>query len=419
MMSETVELKLYSPLQVDIIDRDRSGHPIPLQAVSCEQGGEYLGKIMNAFRELQSQEDARNAFIASEQDWSEICEKIISLTRTVEAVNGTLYGVYTCRSSDALDLGETEDLKWYGYRNAGNGGLEIVPEEAEVIRWVFDLYPNGYSPTRIAEEMNRRGIRKKYGKAKWTKISVVHWLENEKYTGNTLCQKTFKTGFPYATVKNQGEMDQFYIENCHPAIISREVFDRVQTLRQHKRICPVEPTQYPLTRKMVCGACGATLYRNVSSSGNATWICSQHMRVAAACSTKPIWERDVYTGFIRMYNKLRLHEGIVLWPALDQMEALETAVQRENPAMLEINRAIAQATEQNYKISKLRTSGLLDADACAAKLAALDAQLTQFRVKRRRLLRNDDISEVAEMLRQTMDAGSSIRCSNHPLRDSL
>ena len=104
-----------------------------------------------------------------------------------------------------------------------------------------------------------------------------------------------------------------------------------------------------------------------------------------------------------MYNKLRLHEGIILQPALDQMEALESAVQRENPAMLEINRAIAQATEQNYKISKLRSSGLLDADACAAKLAALDAQLTQLRVKRRKLLKNDDISEVAEVLRQTVN----------------
>lgn len=46
-MSGIVELKLYSPLQVDIIDRDRSGPPIPLQAVNREQGGEYLGKIMN------------------------------------------------------------------------------------------------------------------------------------------------------------------------------------------------------------------------------------------------------------------------------------------------------------------------------------------------------------------------------------
>lgn len=73
-------------------------------------------------------------------------------------------------------------------------------------------------------------------------------------------------------------------------------------------------------------------------------------------------------------------------------------------AMLELNRAIAQATERGYKISKLRSNGLLDADACAAQMAANTAQLTQLRAKRRKLLKNDDIGEAAETLRQTMDA---------------
>ena len=291
----------------------------------------------------------------------------------------------------------------YGYRNAGGGKLEIIPEEAEVIRWVFESYLNGHTPAWIAEEMNRRGIPKKYGPSAWTKKAVAYWLKNEKYTGNTLCQKTFKTGFPYATMKNQGEMDQFYIENCHPAIISQDVFDRVQALLQRKKVCVSKPVSYPLSRKIVCGNCGATLYRNVSRCGTATWICSRHMENTAACPIMPLMEQAVHTAFVRMYNKLRLHEGIILQPALRQMEELETAVQRENPAMLEINRAIAQATEQNYKISKLRASGLLDADACAAKLAALDAQLTQLRIKRRRLLKNDDISEVSEALQQTAD----------------
>ena len=103
-----------------------------------------------------------------------------------------------------------------------------------------------------------------------------------------------------------------------------------------------------------------------------------------------------------MYSKLRLHEGIILRPALNQLEVLETALQRDNPAMLEINRDIAQATERSYKISKLRNSGLLDADACATQIAVNNAQLTQLRAKRRRLLKNDDISEAAEALRQTV-----------------
>ena len=295
----------------------------------------------------------------------------------------------------------------YGYRNAGGGRLEIVPEEAEVIRWVFESYLNGQGIVAIAEEMNRRGVPKKHGEAAWIPYAVACWLRNEKYTGNTLCQKTFTTGFPYISVKNRGEVDQFYIENSHPAIISQEIFDKVQALRKKKKAPASAPSKFPLTRKMICGKCGATFYRTVDRHGANNWVCSGHKdgnrNGKGACPNLSVRERDIYTAFIRMYNKLRLHEGIILRPALDQMEALESAVQRENPAMLEVNRAIAQATEQNYKISKLRASGLLDADACAAKLAALDAQLTQLRAKRRRLLRNDDISEMVDTLRQTVE----------------
>ena len=295
----------------------------------------------------------------------------------------------------------------YGYRNAGGGRLEIVPEEAEVIRWVFESYLNGQGIVTIAEEMNRRGVPKKHGEAAWIPYAVACWLRNEKYTGNTLCQKTFTTGFPYISVKNRGEVDQFYIENSHPAIISQEIFDKVQALRKKKKAPASAPSKFPLTRKMICGKCGATFYRTVDRHGANNWVCSGHKdgnrNGKGTCPNLSVRERDIYTAFIRMYNKLRLHEGIILRPALDQMEALESAVQRENPAMLEVNRAIAQATEQNYKISKLRASGLLDADACAAKLAALDAQLTQLRAKRRRLLRNDDISEMADALRQTVE----------------
>ena len=161
---------------------------------------------------------------------------------------------------------------------------------------------------------------------------------------------------------------------------------------------------YPLSRKMCCGICGFTIYRRVTRRGTGAWSCGRHLRSAANCPTGPIPQETIYDAFLRMYNKLRLHDGIILKPALSQMEALETAVQRDNPAMLEVNKAIAQATERGYKISKLRANGLLDADACAAQMAVNNAQLTQLRAKRRRLLKNDDIGEAAEALRQTVDA---------------
>ena len=120
-MSGIVELKLYSPLQVDIIDRDTPGHAIPFQALGRDRLGEYTGMTMKAFRALQSQEDARDAFVSPDQDWSEVCDKIVSLTRTVEVVDGRLYGVYTCRSQGELRPNELDDLEWYCHDQWENG----------------------------------------------------------------------------------------------------------------------------------------------------------------------------------------------------------------------------------------------------------------------------------------------------------
>ena len=88
---------------------------------------------------------------------------------------------------------------------------------------------------------------------------------------------------------------------------------------------------------------------------------------------------------------------------LEQLDDLRTALLRENPAMLAVNQAIAQAAEQSHNISKLQSTGLLDAEAGAARQSAINAQLAQLRAERRRLLKNDDIEEAAETLRQTAE----------------
>jgi len=303
-----------------------------------------------------------------------------------------------------MELGEFITTKApYGYRCLDSGRMEIVPEEAEVIRWVFETYLDGHSVDWIVSELNRKGVPHKYGRPEWTRMSVLNWLKNEKYVGDTLCQKTFSSGFPFTKRRNMGEKEQFYIENSHPAIISHETFDKAQALLRLKG--PKNPTigRYPLSRKMICGNCGSTFRRHLSHNEIYVWKCPRHKRNTTLCPAKPIWERDIYTAFIQLYNKLRLHEGLILRPALTQMEALETALRRENPAILELNRDIAQATERSYKISKLRTSGLLDADAYAAQMAVNNAQLAELRGKRRRLLRNEEINESAEALRQAVN----------------
>jgi len=222
--------------------------------------------------------------------------------------------------------------------------------------------------------------------------------------GCTLCQKTFTSGFPFVKKKNQGELEQYYIENSHPAIISQEIYDKVQTLLRRKRTSFSEAKRYTLSRKMICENCGAVFHRRVTANGTVIWVCARHFRNSEDCPVTAVKERDVFTTFLRVYNKLRLHEGVILRPALNQLEALEMVLRKENPAMIELNRDIALATERSYKISKLRTSGLLDADAYAAQAAANNARLAELRGKRKSLLRNDVIDENVECLRQTINA---------------
>ena len=104
-----------------------------------------------------------------------------------------------------------------------------------------------------------------------------------------------------------------------------------------------------------------------------------------------------------MYNKLRVNETILLKPCLEQLEALDSAVHRNNPAMLAVNREIADTAEQSYKLQRLQAAGLLDMETCAAKHNALEAKLAQLRDQRRRLLQNEELDELISPIYQTVD----------------
>ena len=290
-----------------------------------------------------------------------------------------------------------------GYRLVNGKDLEIIPEEAELIRWIFESYLSGHSTKWIAARMTEQGIPTTWNRGVWHEQVIRKILANEKYIGDSLCQKTFTTDtFPYERRLNKGDADQYYTERSHPAIIEREAFERVQALMK-KRADRISnpPVEYPLSKKIICGECGSIFTRKQTKIGLALWVCRKHDRRAADCPIGRIPESEVYTAFVRMYNKLRLHEGVIITPALTQLQELNNALQRGNPAMLEINKAIAATSEQSYKVTTLQSKGLLDAAVCSAKLMDIEAKLAELRRERRRLLKNEDIEAVIDTLRQT------------------
>ena len=116
--------------------------------------------------------------------------------------------------------------KCYGYDTGPDGGLVINPDEAVVVRWIFERYLIGDSLGKIAAGLEEQGIPSPTGKPKWNREALNKLLSNEKYTGRVLLQKTISAGG--SQVKNDGFMERYLYSDSHKAIVSDEIFRDVQ-----------------------------------------------------------------------------------------------------------------------------------------------------------------------------------------------
>lgn len=117
--------------------------------------------------------------------------------------------------------------KCYGYTISPAGELKINPDEATVVRWIFERYLSGDSLGRIASGLEQQDVLSPTGRPKWNREAIDKLLSNEKYTGDVLLQKTFvKDVLTGKQFKNQGELKQYLIQQHHPIIISKELFEQ-------------------------------------------------------------------------------------------------------------------------------------------------------------------------------------------------
>lgn len=110
----------------------------------------------------------------------------------------------------------------YGYCRNKNGELELVPGEAAVVRLIYDYHHRGMSLRRIAGELYSEGILSPRGKPEWSIETIRRILQNEKYYGHVLLQKTYVSD--YFTGKrslNNGELPRYLIENHHEPILEK------------------------------------------------------------------------------------------------------------------------------------------------------------------------------------------------------
>ncbi len=143
-----------------------------------------------------------------------------------------------------------------GY-NLYKGKFTIIPEEAEVVKLIFDLYIGGYGDCKIARYLNDHGIKSKQQNL-WCKVSVQSVLTNYNYTGNLLLQKTYTDSYLNKLSKvNRGEKDMYLVEDNHEPIISKETFEKAMAIRKSKQPKPGGNKPVHIFTGMIeCGECG-------------------------------------------------------------------------------------------------------------------------------------------------------------------
>jgi DNA invertase Pin-like site-specific DNA recombinase len=176
----------------------------------------------------------------------------------------------------------------YGYEWNGDE-LVIVPEEAAVVRRIYQNFLDGKSRLETEREFAAEGITTRDG-CRWVDSNIKVVLTNVTYTGNMLLQKEFISDpISKHRKKNHGELPQYYVEDTHPAIIDKETFDYVQEeIARRKELGPRANKSLNLTcfsGMLKCPYCGQSYMHNKRTDRGFMefWICGSRKKKGGRC----------------------------------------------------------------------------------------------------------------------------------------
>ena len=130
----------------------------------------------------------------------------------------------------------------YGYRKSEDGSLLIVPEEAETVRLIFNLYLSGYSIIGIIHELESRSISSPTGKPKWCRRAIDTLLSNEKYRGGSTATTVLMSDAPQSK-----QRARYLFSDHHEAIIDEKTF--IAVAKEKQRRCNIEVDENGVHRK--------------------------------------------------------------------------------------------------------------------------------------------------------------------------
>ena len=266
--------------------------------------------------------------------------------------------------------------KLLGYKKGADGTPEIVPEEAAIVERIFNMFLAGMTAEGISNVLKAEKIKVPGKELNFSKKMILGILQNEKYCGDCILQKTVTVDcISKSRKKNEGEAPMYLVENSHQAIVSREVFNRVQEEISRRKALPPQSkkkavtasgkySKYALTEVLRCGECGSR-YKRVTwtSSGKKqiVWRCVSRLDYGKkyckdSITVKEEELQEAIVRAIRKFNeeddrtyialmKATLGDALGITGNNEEIEFLERRIEALNKRMVQIVSASVQAGE--------------------------------------------------------------------------
>ena len=254
--------------------------------------------------------------------------------------------------------------RFLGYDKDKNGNLIVNEDQAAIVRRIFKDYLSGLGISLIAKGLD--GIRTISGNVNWAESTVRDIIKNEKYIGDSLLQKTITKNFKKK--RNKGEAPMYYVRDTHPAIISREDFEKAQELmvERAKSKGNIDGNRekylkrYAFTGTIECGHCGKAYKRHIDNCGNVAesvcWVCSTYIiGRKISCNVGRIKEETIKGLFVKVFNRLKTERVKLLGDYVAKLE-------REKFTEIDQERIEKLDEEIESLIRQERALFLIDAD---------------------------------------------------------
>jgi len=303
--------------------------------------------------------------------------------------------------------------------------ITVNEDEAEIVKFIFDMYLQGYGTTTIAKRLIELGKKNKKGKVSWHTHGVMGIIQNEKYKGDILLGKTFTTDpISKRRLANMGEEDQFYIRDHHEAIVSREVWDEAEQVRlKRSKNKVVETTgnrerytrQYAFSSMCECAYCGHKLTRRTRHSSSVyekpVWQCMNATKngIASCPNCKAIDENILEGAFLEAFGLLAGNFDDVLDLVMNHVE--ESASNDEDiRKKKQIDKDISSLESRKSRMTDMLIDGTITKEVYDDKLIEITRKLHNFTEKK--LLLEESIGKQKDVGKRMSELRETLKQEN-------